>query len=74
MEGINQTLMINNPFYDFVEAEEFGFDFDSFKNEGFKVFVTSSLLKDFIKFRKNYIIRDMLSLRFIAHKFNGSFR
>jgi hypothetical protein len=74
MEGINQAFMINKPFFDFVEAEESGFDFNSFKNEGFKVFVKSSLLRDFIKIRRNYIIRDFISVRYIANKLKGCFR
>jgi hypothetical protein len=74
MDAANQALMTNNPYYDFLEAEEFGFDIDSFQCDGFKVFVTSSLLQDFIKIRKNYIIRDLISVRFIAHKLKGCFR
>ena len=74
MEGIDQAKMKNNPYFDFIEAEDFGFDIDSFQIEGFKVFVTSSLIRDFIKIRKNYIIRDLICVRFIAHKFKGCFR
>jgi len=74
MEGIDQALMRNNPYFDFIEAEDFGFDIDSFQSDGFKVFVTSSVIRDFIKMRKNYIIRDLISVRFIAHKFKGCFR
>lgn len=74
MEGIDQALLKNNPYFDFIEAEDFGFDLDSFQNDGFKVFVNSSIIRDFIKMRKNYILRDLISVRFIAHKFKGCFR
>ena len=74
MEVIDPTLMKNNPYFDFIEAEDFGFDIESFQNDGFKVFVNSSIIKDFIKIRKNYILRDLTCVRFIAHKFKGCFR
>ena len=74
MEEISPELLKNLPYYDFIEAEDFGFDLESFQNDGFKVFVNSSVIRDFIKMRKNFVERDMISLRFIAHKFKGCFR
>ena len=65
---------INAPYFDFIEAENYGFDIDSFKAEGFKLFVTTTILRDFIRMRKNFISRDIIDVRFMAHKFKGCFR
>lgn len=73
-ENEETKFYINQPFYDFIEAENFGFDIDSFKSDGFKLFVTTTILRDFIRMRKNFISRDIIDVRFIAHKFKGCFR
>lgn len=73
MVSIDEKLMKNIPYFDFIEAEDFGFDIQSFQSDGFKVFVKCSLISDFIKMRKNFITRDLLSVRFFAHKFKGCF-
>jgi hypothetical protein len=61
-------------FYNFSLAqEEFGFDYESFIQFGFKTFLEETFIKDLIDFRKSYISRNYISVRFIAHKFKGSF-
>lgn len=73
-ENQENPHLINLPYYDFVEAENYGFDIDSFKADGFKLFVTTTILRDFIRMRKNFIARDIIDVRFMAHKFKGCFR
>lgn len=70
----NNPIFINLPYFDFIEAENFGFDIESFQLDGFQLFVTTTILKDFKRMRKNYISRDIIEVRFIAHKFKGCFR
>lgn len=67
-------LYINSPFFDFVEAENFGFDIETFQQDGFDLFITTTILSDFIRMRKCFISRDIIDVRFIAHKFKGCFR
>ena len=74
MANEENPLYINAPYFDFIEAENFGFDIETFQLEGFKLFVTGTILSDFIRMRKSYIARDIIDVRFIAHKFKGCFR
>lgn len=73
MNNVNEYLE-NPPYFNIYESiESYGLDLDSFKENGFKNFICQTFLTDFIEFRKAYIIRDYLKLRFYAHKFKGSF-
>jgi len=62
-------------FFNFTLAEEdFGFDYDSFIKDGFVKFLEQTFIRDFIEFRKNYLMRNYSQVRFLAHKFKGSFK
>lgn len=74
MANEENPLYINPPYFDFVEAENFGFDIETFQIDGFSLFVTTTILSDFIRMRKSFIGRDINDVRFIAHKFKGCFR
>ena len=69
-----KELLENPPYFNIYESmESYGFDLNSFMENGFNQFICHTFLTDFIEFRKAYIIRDFLKLRFYAHKFKGSF-
>ncbi len=74
MANEDNPLYINPPYFDFVEADNFGFDIETFQYEGFKLFITTTILTDFIRMRKSFIARDIMDVRFIAHKLKGCFR
>ena len=74
MDCENSQIYINPPFFNFIDAENYGFDLESFQLEGFKLFMTSTFINDFIKLRKNYIAREINELRFMFHKIKGCFR
>jgi len=57
-----------------IAQDEFGFDYESFIKDGFKTFLEETFIKDFIDCRKCYISRNYGQVRFIAHKFKGSFQ
>ena len=64
----------NPPYFNIYESiESYGFDLNSFMENGFRHFISQTFLTDFIEFRKAYIIRDFVKFRFYAHKFKGSF-
>jgi hypothetical protein len=73
MEVIDEEMLINPPYYDFVEAENFGCSLDDIAENNFNVFITNTFIIDLIKLRKSYIIRDFVEVRKVAHKFKGSF-
>lgn len=60
--------------FDFNTAmDEFGFDYESFTENGFKTFLEETFIKDVIDCRRNFISRNYIQVRFWAHKFKGSF-
>ncbi len=64
----------NLPYFDFEEAvENYGFDFTIFESEGFAKFLCETYINNFIELRKAFIMKDLIKLRFYAHKFKGSF-
>lgn len=75
MNNIPEDLLKNGELYNFIEAEEdYGLDFEDFSTNNFKEFIENTFKKDFIAFRKAYLLRDMKTVRFYAHKFKGSFK
>jgi hypothetical protein len=65
----------DNPYFDFNDAQEnFGFDYESFSQNGFGQFIKDVFISDFISFRKYYISRNYDKVRFYAHKFKGAFK
>lgn len=73
-DNISKDLLKNGDIYNFDEAiETYGFDFESFAENNFEKFIETTFLNDFIIFRKSYLIRDFLQVRFYAHKFKGIF-
>lgn len=74
MDNWGEEILTNVPYYDFYDAcENYGFDLADFIKDGFDSFIDSTYIKDLIKLRKSYIIRDYVEVRKIAHKFKGSF-
>jgi len=70
----NEELMKDSHYYNFfVAIDTFGFDFDTFIQNGFATFIQETYIKDFIDCRKSYITRNFSYIRFIAHKFKGCF-
>jgi hypothetical protein len=70
----DRELLENLPYFNIYESiESYGFDLNSFIENGFGQFIQHTYLSDFIEFRKAYIIRDFVKVRFYAHKFKGSF-
>ena len=64
----------DHDYFNFTLAEdEFGFDFVSFSNDGFRTFLRESYIHEFILFRKSYIACNYFLVKFHAHKFKGSF-
>lgn len=62
------------PFFDWKEGEkEFG-AFGALCKDGFSSFLKDKFIGDFITLRKNFITRDYCGIRFLAHKFKGSFK
>ena len=75
VEGIEPELLKNGDLYDFNEAiDNYGFDFDNFAERNFESFIQTTFITDFIMFRKSYLTRDFIQVRFYAHKFKGLFR
>jgi len=69
-----KEMLENVPFFNIHESiESYGFDLNSFMENGFHQFIHQTYLTDFIEFRKAYIMREYIKLRFYAHKFKGSF-
>ena len=61
------------PYFDLNEAIiSFGLDFESFKEDNFISFI-DNLIIDYVVLRKNYILKDFVKVRGIAHKFKGLF-
>jgi hypothetical protein len=70
----DRELLENPPYFNIYESiESYGLELDSFMENGFEQFIQHTFLNDFIEFRKAYIVRDFIKLRFYAHKFKGSF-
>jgi hypothetical protein len=75
VEGVEPELLKNGDLYDFNEAiDNYGFDFDNFSEKNFESFIKTTFITDFITFRKSYLMRDFIQVRFYAHKFKGLFR
>ena len=75
VEGVEPELLKNGDLYDFNEAiDNYGFDFDNFSEKNFENFIKTTFITDFIIFRKSYLMRDFIQVRFYAHKFKGLFR
>ena len=75
VEGVEPELLKNGDLYDFNEAiDNYGFDFDNFSEKNFESFIQTTFVTDFIMFRKSYLTRDFIQVRFYAHKFKGLFR
>lgn len=73
-DNIPKELLKNGDIFNFYEAiETYGFDFDSFAENNFEKFIETTFLNDFMIFRKGYLLRDFLQVRFYAHKFKGIF-
>lgn len=61
------------PYFDLNEAiENYGFDFDSFKENNFQDFIVK-LTEEYETMRKSYIIKDLIKVRAITHKLKGLF-
>ena len=74
VEGVEPELLKNGDLYDFNEAiDNYGFDFDNFSEKNFESFIQTTFITDFIMFRKSYLMRDFIQVRFYAHKFKGLF-
>ena len=74
VEGVEPELLKNGDLYDFNEAiDNYGFDFDNFSEKNFENFIKTTFITDFIIFRKSYLMRDFIQVRFYAHKFKGLF-
>lgn len=74
-DDIPEELLKNGDKYDFQEAiENYGFDFESFAEKNFEKFIESTFITDFISFRRGYLTRDFIQVRFYAHKFKGVFK
>ena len=62
------------PFYNFAYAEEeLGFTFCDFAKNNFGEFLSTCYVTDLINLRKNYIMRNLVQVRFIAHKLKSPF-
>ena len=71
---IAKEILTQHPYFDFYESiEEYGFDFEGFIKDGFHDFLKDTFIKDFITLRQAYISIDFPRVRFVAHKFKGSF-
>ncbi len=74
MEEDEEKLTDGEYYNFFLAQEEYGFDYESFIKDGFKNFLEDTFIKDLIDLRKSYISRNYMQVRFIAHKFKGSFK
>ena len=75
VENLPEEDLKNGDLFNFyVAMEDYGFDFESFATDNFHNFISSTFIGDFISFRKAYLMRDLLQVRFYAHKFKGVFR
>ena len=75
VENLPEEDLKNGDIFNFyIAMEDYGFDFESFANNNFHNFISSTFIGDFISFRKAYLMRDLLQVRFYAHKFKGVFR
>ncbi len=73
-DELKQKYFINLPYFNFIYAEEeLGFSFTDFAKNNFNDFLTTCYLHDLISLRKNYILRNMSQVRFLAHKFKSPF-
>ena len=73
-DEIKQKYFINQPYFDFIFAEEeLGFNFADFAKNHFYEFLRSIYLVDLIAMRKAYIMRNYVQVRFLAHKFKSPF-
>ena len=69
-----QKYFKNIPFYNFMHAEEeLGFSFSDFAKNNFAEFLNTCYVEDFINLRKNFIMRNYVAVRFLAHKFKSPF-
>jgi hypothetical protein len=69
----SREYLTNSPHFDFNTAiEDFGFDFEPFKENNFHDFV-ESLIQDYTNLRKNYILRNYRQFRSEIHKLKGMF-
>jgi hypothetical protein len=68
-------IYVNKPFFDWKTAEEeFGLVFNIFSENGFENFIQEKFLGDLFYLRKCFILRDYMGIRFVLHKFRGSFK
>ena len=73
-DDIKQKYFYKPPFYNFIYAEEeLGFNFSEFSKNQFHDFLKSIFVVDLINLRKNYIQRNYIQVRFLAHKFKSPF-
>lgn len=74
-DDVKQRFFVNVPFFDFIYAEEeLGFNFNEFAKNSFGDFIEMVYVQDLIGLRKAYIQRDMIRVRFLAHKFKSPFK
>ena len=70
----DQSILIQTPFFDFYDAiENYGFNFEEFKANGFSDFVQRTYSVIFIKLRKSYIQRNIVEFRNTVHTLKGVF-
>ena len=73
-DEIKQKYFNKPPYYNFLYAEdELGFNFSEFAKNQFHDFLKSIYVVDLINFRKYYIQRNYIQVRFLAHKFKSPF-
>ena len=66
---IKQKYFTNPPYFNFLYAEEeLGINFLEFSKNQFHDFLKCVFVEDFINIRKCYIQRNLIKLRFHAHK------
>ena len=69
-----QKYFKNLPYYNFLQAEEeLGFSFADFSKNDFADFLNTCYVNDFIILRRNFIMRNFTTVRFLLHKFKSPF-
>lgn len=68
----NDPVFINEPYFNFfIAVEDWGFDFTSFEQDGFKAFLKQTYLEDFIGLRRGHISRDYSKMIIYASRGQG---
>jgi hypothetical protein len=73
-DDVKQNYFVRLPFFNFLYAEdELGFNFKEFSRNNFYEFLKGTYLNDLIALRRNYIQRNLIQVRYFAHKFKSPF-